>query len=128
MDTTSLWESIDIYQSNRFDPLASAKFVVKENMNVYIQYMKDFPFRSKAKYDDIKPGTGKIVKIDREKCAISRDENNKLHIVSAVCTHMKCIVDWNTAEKTWDCPCHGSRFTQDGRVLEGPATINLETK
>lgn len=118
----------DVYQSNRFDPMASFAFLAKENINVFIQYLKDYPLLSSKNYDDIKPGEGKIVEINREKCGVSRDENNQLHIVSAVCTHMKCIVDWNNAEKTWDCPCHGSRFTQTGKVIEGPAQVDLENK
>jgi len=116
------------YQSNRFDLMASAKFITKENANVLIQYFKDYPLFSSSDYHDIKVGEGKVVEIDKEKCGVSRDENNQLHIVSAVCTHMKCIVSWNTAERTWDCPCHGSRFTHCGKVIEGPATTNLEKK
>lgn len=118
----------ETYQSNRFDPIASASFFMKENSNVFIQYLKDYPLFSSTDYNDIKIGEGKIVEINREKCGVSRDENNQLHIVSAVCTHMKCIVDWNNAEKTWDCPCHGSRFAQNGKVIEGPAKFNLENK
>lgn len=118
----------DTYQSNRFDPIASAKFITKENSNVLIQYLKDYPIFSSIDYNDVKKGEGKVLEINREKCAVSRDENNQLHIVSAVCTHMKCIVNWNNAEKTWDCPCHGSRFKQDGKVIEGPAKENLENK
>ena len=118
----------DTYQSNRFDPLASATFVAKENANVLIQYLKDYPFCSDKHYENIKAGEGKIVEINREKCGVSRDKDNKLHIVSAVCTHMKAIVSWNNAEKTWDCPCHGSRFKQDGKVIEGPAQFDLEKK
>lgn len=119
---------IKTFASNRFDPFASAAFVGKEGVNVFLQYLKDYPLLVSKKYDDIKPGEGKIVEINREKCGVSRDENNKLHIVSAVCTHMKCIVNWNNAERTWDCPCHGSRFTQDGKVIEGPAIRPLENK
>lgn len=119
---------IDAYQANRFDPIASLAFVAKENWNVFLQYLKDYPFLAAKNYDDIKPGEGKVLEINREKCGVSRDENNQLHIVSAVCTHMKCIVGWNNAEKTWDCPCHGSRFTPDGKVIEGPAKCDLEKK
>lgn len=118
----------DIYQSNRFNPIASAKFVSKENLNILIQYLKDYPLFASTNYKDIKVGEGKVVEIDREKFGVSRDENNQLHIVSAVCTHMKCIVGWNNAEKSWDCPCHGSRFKHDGEVIEGPAKFNLEKK
>lgn len=116
------------YNSNRFTPIASAPALVKENMNVMLQYLKDYPFCLTKNFDDIQKGEGKVVEINREKCGVSRDEDNKLHIVSAVCTHMKCIVNWNNAEKSWDCPCHGSRFTCKGKVIEGPATIDLEQK
>jgi glycine/D-amino acid oxidase-like deaminating enzyme/nitrite reductase/ring-hydroxylating ferredoxin subunit len=118
----------EIYQSNRFDPIASFAFLAKENSNVFFQYLKDFMAKSDKHYDDVKSGEGKVVKINGEKCAVSRDENNQLHIVSAVCTHLQCIVGWNNAEKTWDCPCHGSRFTQQGEVIEGPAKMDLEKK
>jgi nitrite reductase/ring-hydroxylating ferredoxin subunit len=63
-----------------------------------------------------------------EKVAAYRDEAGSLHAVSPVCTHLGCLVAFNTAEKTWDCPCHGSRFTVDGAVLQGPATDDLEQK
>lgn len=118
----------ETYQSNRFDPLASFAFVAKENTNVFLEYLTDYPLFTKPNYEDIKPGEGKVVEINREKCGVSRDANNQLHIVSAVCTHMKCIVGWNNAEQTWDCPCHGSRFKPDGKVIEGPAKIDLENK
>lgn len=118
----------ETYQSNRFDPVASLAFLAKENTNVFIQYLKDLPQLKTKEFDDIKVGEGRVVEMNQEKCAVSRDQNNQLHIVSAVCTHMKCIVNWNNAEKTWDCPCHGSRFTQAGKVIEGPATTDLENK
>jgi nitrite reductase/ring-hydroxylating ferredoxin subunit len=117
---------INTYQSNRFTPIASAGFFAKENMNVFIQYLKDFPLSSITNYADIKAGEGRVVEINEEKCGVSRDHNNTLHIVSAVCTHMKGIVNWNNAEKTWDCPCHGSRFTAQGKVIEGPAIKDLK--
>lgn len=118
----------DVYNSLRFTPLASAGFVFKENGNNLLQYYKDFPKPSTTNFDEIKTGEGKVVEIDREKCCVYRDEEQKLHIVSAVCPHMKCIVDWNNAEKTWDCPCHGSRFTTEGKVIEGPAQTDLKKK
>lgn len=116
------------YRSQRFKPIASASFLAKEDTNMFMQYMKDYPLLGFPDYQNIKIGEGKVIEINREKCAVSRDDQNQLHIVSAVCTHMKCIVNWNDAEKTWDCPCHGSRFTPDGNVIEGPAISNLEHK
>lgn len=116
-----------IYNANRFTPLASAPSLTKENLNVFLQYLKDFPkFSSEKDYQSIKAGEGKVLEINSEKCAVSRDSSNRLHVVSAVCTHMKGIVNWNNAEKTWDCPCHGSRFTMDGKVIEGPADMDLK--
>jgi Rieske Fe-S protein len=59
--------------------------------------------------------------LDKKKVAAYRDPQGKVTLCSAVCTHMKCIVGWNAAERTWDCPCHGSRFQPDGSVISGPA-------
>jgi glycine/D-amino acid oxidase-like deaminating enzyme/nitrite reductase/ring-hydroxylating ferredoxin subunit len=75
---------------------------------------------------DVKSGDGKIVVVDGRKLAVFRDEGGTLHAVSTVCTHMKCDVAWNSAEKSWDCPCHGSRYSIDGEVLNGPARAPLE--
>lgn len=118
----------DVYRSTRFKPLASAAFLAKENTNVFAQYLKDYPILNSKKIADIKKNEAKVVEINREKCAVYRDELNQVHAVSAVCTHMKCIVNWNSAEKTWDCPCHGSRFDIHGKVIEGPAIQPLATK
>lgn len=120
----SPWDKI--YKAQRFAPVASMPFLAQENWNIMGEYLSDLPLFGKEKLDEIKPGEGKVVEIDQEKYAISRDDNNQLHKVSAVCTHMKCIVNWNNAEKTWDCLCHGSRFTCQGEVIEGPATQNLK--
>jgi glycine/D-amino acid oxidase-like deaminating enzyme/nitrite reductase/ring-hydroxylating ferredoxin subunit len=75
---------------------------------------------------DVKSGEGKIVEVDGRKLACYRDEAGTLHAVSPVCTHMRCDVAWNSGERSWDCPCHGSRFTPDGQVLNGPAREPLE--
>lgn len=119
---------METYQSNRLTLIASAKFLAKEDTNYLLHYYKDIPQKEERHFTNLKPGEAKIAEIDREKWAVYKDENKKLHIVSAVCTHMKCLVNWNAVEKTWDCPCHGSRFTTDGEVIEGPAQINLKKK
>src|SRR5438034_390103 len=80
---------IDTYQSNRFKPFASLGFLAKENTNVTMQYVKDYLLPGTKNYADIKAGEGRVVEINKEKCAVSRDANNQLHIVSAVCTHLK---------------------------------------
>ncbi len=76
--------------------------------------------------EEVGIGEGKIIKVDGKKIAAYRDDKGSLHCVSPVCTHMKCDVAWNPAERTWDCPCHGSRFTTEGEVLNGPARHPLE--
>ena len=74
---------------------------------------------------EIAPGTGAVVRRGFEKLAVYRDDSGGLHEMSAVCPHLGCIVDWNETEKTWDCPCHGSRFSGDGKVINGPANRDL---
>jgi Rieske Fe-S protein len=76
--------------------------------------------------DDIAPGTGAVVRSGLAKHAIYRDREGSFHEYAAVCPHLGCIVAWNSAEESWDCPCHGSRFDTRGKVLRGPATRGLE--
>ena len=75
---------------------------------------------------EIPAGEGRVVEIGGERAAVYRDESGAVQAVSPVCTHAGCLVHWNSAEKSWDCPCHGSRFAVDGGVLEGPAVKGLE--
>lgn len=75
---------------------------------------------------DVRSGDGKIIEVEGRKLAVYRDDAGRLCALSTVCTHMKCDVAWNNAEKTWDCPCHGSRFAIDGKVVNGPAREPLE--
>jgi glycine/D-amino acid oxidase-like deaminating enzyme/nitrite reductase/ring-hydroxylating ferredoxin subunit len=79
----------------------------------------------KEEAEAVATGEGAILSLDGQKAAVSRDASGKLIAVSAACTHMGCTVAWNAAESTWDCPCHGSRFAPDGKVLHGPATGQL---
>ena len=74
---------------------------------------------------EIPKGEGRVIRRGLHKVAAYKDESGEVHERSAVCTHLKCIVDWNTAEKSWDCPCHGSRFDPYGQVLAGPALTDL---
>ena len=73
----------------------------------------------------VKRGQGKILERDGTKIAAYRDDAGILTLRSAVCSHMGCLVGWNPAERTWDCPCHGSRFSPDGHVISGPAQAAL---
>jgi glycine/D-amino acid oxidase-like deaminating enzyme/nitrite reductase/ring-hydroxylating ferredoxin subunit len=75
---------------------------------------------------DLAPGQGKLIELDGTTIAASRDDEGKLYVVSAACTHLGCFVRFNDAEQSWDCPCHGSRFTPEGAVLQGPAIDPLK--
>ena len=117
----------DVYKLSRFNPIKSFKEFFSENVNVIGEYLKDVPWTAAA-VKDIRSGEGKVIELHGEKLAVYRDEKGIDHVCSAVCTHMKCIVNWNQVEKTWDCPCHGSRFTYNGHVIEGPAISPLPKK
>lgn len=71
-------------------------------------------------------GEGKIIKVRGKKVGVYKDNKGEIHAVSPICTHMGCTVNWNRTEKTWDCPCHGSRYNFDGKVLHGPALKDLK--
>lgn len=117
----------DIYSARRFTPLKSAAAFAKENTNIAAQYAKDFLTNlPKTAPDAIAPGEGRLIEYQGHKAAVCRKDNGELSTLSPFCTHLKCVVHWNSAEKTWDCPCHGSRFSADGEVLEGPALHRLQ--
>jgi Rieske Fe-S protein len=77
---------------------------------------------------EIAPGEGAVLRQNGERLAAYRDEEGGLHVLSATCTHLGCSVAWNAAEKSWDCPCHGSRFDVEGEVLHGPAKSALPAR
>ena len=114
------------FDSNRLGPPSAAATLVKENVNVGRRFVQDRLRRGDAAA--VAPGDGAIVRHGLGQAAVHRDEQGKLHALSARCTHLGCIVQWNTGERSWDCPCHGSRFGTDGRVLQGPAVSPLEPR
>ncbi|HSI76671.1 MAG TPA: FAD-dependent oxidoreductase [Lunatimonas sp.] len=118
------WEQL--YDPKRLTPVASAKTFIKENLHVGKELLKDYIFYDRdTELSQLKNGESKLVTVDGEKVAAHRDEMGTLHLVSSICPHMGCIVHWNEVETSWDCPCHGSRFSIDGDVLEGPAYQGL---
>jgi Rieske Fe-S protein len=76
--------------------------------------------------DDLEKGEGAIVLIEGRRAAVFKDEAGQVHAVSPRCTHLGCRVGWNARDRTWDCPCHGSRYKFSGEVIQGPAENNLE--
>ncbi|MFO1500004.1 MAG: FAD-dependent oxidoreductase [Verrucomicrobiota bacterium] len=98
-----------------------------ENVDYPYYWLRDRLARAETDSTDaLKMGDGAIVKKDGKKMAAYRDEGGKLVLLSPICTHLGCIVKWNAADKTWDCPCHGSRFKPTGEVLSGPAEQGLQ--
>ncbi|HKQ99278.1 MAG TPA: FAD-dependent oxidoreductase [Pyrinomonadaceae bacterium] len=117
------WEKI--YYPTRKTLKALPEFA-SENLNVAAQYADLVTPGDVDSADEIKPGTGAVVRHGLKKVATYRDESGALHERSAVCVHLGCIVAWNSKEKSWDCPCHGSRYDAYGKVFQGPANKNLE--
>jgi glycine/D-amino acid oxidase-like deaminating enzyme/nitrite reductase/ring-hydroxylating ferredoxin subunit len=114
----SPWASV--YDPSRFDIIASGAKLVSENLDV-AEKLIGGKLTPVPKDIELNKGEAKVVSIDGERIGAYRDENGKLHMVDITCTHLGCELVWNEAEKTWDCPCHGSRFSYEGENVEGPA-------
>lgn len=117
----------DLYAPNRktLKPVVVADYLA-ENANVAAQLRDYVTSGDEPSADAIGKGEGAVLREGAAKIAAYRDEQGALHKFSAVCPHLKCIVRWDACEKTWDCPCHGSRFDALGHVLNGPAIADLE--
>lgn len=99
--------------------------ILRANLRVGALFLGDRARSLPRSLGDLAPGEGRVVRRGRTPIAVSRDDSGTLHAVSAVCTHLGCLVRWNGQERSWDCPCHGSRFAPDGAVLEAPASAPL---
>jgi len=118
------WETL--YDPSRISLRAAPEFA-RENLNFLAQYSDYATPGDLDQVQEIPAGTGALVRQELKKLAVYRDSDGSLHKCSAVCPHLACIVAWNDAEKTWDCPCHGSRFDPYGKVLNGPANADLQS-
>lgn len=118
------WEKL--YHPSRFKIFKSGKTFFKEFIGGLTTYLRSSPRHAEvAQLSSIPAGEAKLIELDGDKYGAYRDENGDLHLVTAECTHLKCIIQWNNDEKSWDCPCHGSRFSYEGKVLNGPANTDL---
>ena len=116
-----------LFDATRVKPLAQARRYVAENVDFPAAIAKDRLDRGQVERPaDVPAGEGRLVRVEGKMVACYRDPGGGLRAVSAVCTHLGCHVRWNDAERSWDCPCHGSRFDTAGRVLNGPAVKALE--
>ena len=119
------WE--DLYDPSR-KPLRAAGRFIKENANVARQYIDWVAPGDEVSREDIPPGGGAVLRDGLKKVAVYRDPHGQLYEFSAVCPHLGCIVQWNPTERTFDCPCHGSRFDKKGEVINGPANNDLRPR
>jgi Rieske Fe-S protein len=113
-----------VYDPSR-TPLTAAKEFAAENVNVAAQYVDLVTPGDVTDSGQLAPGQGAVIRRGITKVAVYRTPDGELHERSAICTHLGCVVHWNSLETTWDCPCHGSRFGIDGHVVNGPALSPL---
>lgn len=119
---------VEMFDATRVKPASGAGEFVKENVQAAVDLVKGYVSRKPTSFDDLARGEAAILKIGDDDVAAYKDDQGRVHAVSAACTHMGCAVGWNETDRTWDCPCHGSRFELSGEVLHGPATKALERK
>ena len=123
-------------RSNRyaevFDPnrarVAAVPQLAQINLLVGLHFFGDRLSPAESSIEDLPPGEARVVRSGLGKLGVFRDDAGELHTVSLRCTHLGCLTKWNDAERSWDCPCHGSRFDPDGNVLAGPAVRPLEKR
>jgi len=116
---------LDLFDARRIKPIAGGAQFVKGNAEVATHLVGGYLAAKPDNVDMLKPGEAAILKIDGHNVAAYRDAQGRIHAVSAVCTHMGCLVGWNETDRGWDCACHGSRFALDGEVIHGPAVKPL---
>ncbi len=117
----------DLFAPGRIKPVAGFTEFVKENTDVVKEFVKGLFTKEKIEtVSSLAHGEGKVVDYEGEKIALYKDEAGGLHAVNPTCPHLKCSVNWNVAEKSWDCPCHGARYDYDGKLITGPAAHDLK--
>ncbi|WP_310830592.1 FAD-dependent oxidoreductase [Paenibacillus pedocola] len=114
-----------LYDPSRFKANPGIKNFIVQNANVAKELVAGKVEIIRKKTSDLEPDEGAVVFHDGKRVGAYRDPEGQLHLVDRTCTHMGCECEWNNAERSWDCPCHGSRFSYEGKVLEGPATLPL---
>lgn len=117
----------NLFNPSRFKPAAGFTNFVKENATVVHDMVADKLSIERIKsLSDIPTGEARVVKLEGASYAVYREQDGRVHLLKSTCPHAKCEVRWNKAELSWDCPCHGSRFNINGRLLNAPATIELQ--
>jgi glycine/D-amino acid oxidase-like deaminating enzyme/nitrite reductase/ring-hydroxylating ferredoxin subunit len=118
---------IKLFAPSRIKPAAGFVNFIEHNADVVKQFVGQwFSHEKLEELSGLAPGEGKVVKYEDHHIAISKDKSGNIHAINPTCTHMKCSVAWNSAEQSWDCPCHGARYSAQGKVITGPASKDLE--
>jgi glycine/D-amino acid oxidase-like deaminating enzyme/nitrite reductase/ring-hydroxylating ferredoxin subunit len=118
----------ELFDSKRLRPARTTSFL-KENLSAGVHFFADRLSRAgRDSAESLQPGEGALIRVRGRKTAVYRDEQGAVHALSPVCRHLYCLVDWNPAERTWDCPCHGSRYAADGTAIQGPTTKDLKRR
>jgi Rieske Fe-S protein len=118
-----------LYDATRVKPKAGARDFIQENAEVAFRFVADRLSRPDGhRLAEVAPGEAKVLEVGGHKVAVYREPDGTPHAVSPVCTHLGCHVHWNNAERSWDCPCHGARYSPTGRVLNGPAVKDLPSR
>jgi len=116
-----------VFNPMRIKPVAGFENFVENAVDVTVNYIeKVLPKEKLNDPEELKNGESKIITDNTKTIAVFKDENGEIHAVNPSCTHLNCTVAWNTAEKTWECPCHGSRFNEDGEMVTAPARKDLQ--
>jgi glycine/D-amino acid oxidase-like deaminating enzyme/nitrite reductase/ring-hydroxylating ferredoxin subunit len=119
----------ELYDASRVKPLAGMRGFLTENIDFPSRLIGDrFTPAQTSDVATIRENEGQIVRVGGKKIAAYRDAEGELHMMSPVCPHLGCYVHWNDAEKSWDCPCHGSRFSCKGQLINGPAVSDLASE
>ncbi len=119
----------ELYAATRVKPMASAKQFLSENIDFPTHLISDrLSASQEPDLEHIRENEGALVRVGAKKIAAYRDTEGQMHMMSPVCPHMGCYVNWNNSEKSWDCPCHGSRFSPVGKLLNGPAVTDLASE
>ena len=115
-----------LYAPSRIHGDTAFKNFIVQNADVAKELIKGKLQRPDKSVDDVKAGDGAVVTVNGRRAGCYKEEDGTVHVVDTTCTHLGCEVSWNNGDRTWDCPCHGSRFSYDGEVIEGPAETPLK--
>jgi Rieske Fe-S protein len=114
-----------IFNPSRFTPVQSSKEFASSVKSIALGFLNRLE-EDLEEFSKVNPGEGKIVDYDGKKVGVYRNEAGEYFCINPVCSHLKCALAFNEAEKSWDCPCHGSRFDIKGNILEGPAVLPID--